>query len=305
MSTLIHQVNASPVSTSAARSTPMPKIPTSVTPLPRVSRRNGSRPPAATARSGAACFLGVRDNQAVAARGNSEPSRQPRQACPKGLSEHHILSAPGRAKTALLRKNGVLTPVSWDEALDTMVERFRDYPAALWQRVSRSRLVLGQLLTEEFYTLGKLVQLGLRTRNHDATPPSAGLPRSPLQTVVRLRRPAWLLRRHGVRRRHPPSSRQYCGQPPHPLPPSTIAPSPGTKHASSSSSIRAVTKLHDGRTSTSGRKPRSDIALLMAIAHILIRESLIDRDYNRPAHERLRGGSLSSSPPSLLNTSRL
>jgi predicted molibdopterin-dependent oxidoreductase YjgC len=47
-----------------------------------------------------------------------------------------------------------------------MVGRFRD----IQQRYGNESLGVvgtGQLLTEEFYTLGKLVQLGLRTRNHD------------------------------------------------------------------------------------------------------------------------------------------
>ena len=59
-----------------------------------------------------------------------------------------------------------LCPVSWDEALDTMVSRI----GALQSAHGREALGVvgtGQLLTEEFYTLGKLVQLGFRTRNHD------------------------------------------------------------------------------------------------------------------------------------------
>ena len=75
---------------------------------------------------GCGMLLGVRDNKAVAVRGNPDHPVNRGKLCPKGLSEHHILSAPGRAKQPLLRKNGVLTPVSWDEALDTMAERFRD-----------------------------------------------------------------------------------------------------------------------------------------------------------------------------------
>jgi anaerobic selenocysteine-containing dehydrogenase len=115
---------------------------------------------------GCGMLLGVRDNKAVAVRGNPDHPVNRGKLCPKGLSEHHILAAPGRAKQPLLRKNGVLVPVSWDEALDTMVERIRD----IQERHGRESLGVvgtGQLLTEEVYTLGKLVQLGLRTRNHD------------------------------------------------------------------------------------------------------------------------------------------
>src|SRR5262249_60943309 len=66
----------------------------------------------------------------------------------------------------LLRKNGKLVRVSWDEALDTLVTKFR---AVQEQHGPDSLGVLstGQLVTEEFYTLGKLVQLGFGTKNFD------------------------------------------------------------------------------------------------------------------------------------------
>jgi assimilatory nitrate reductase catalytic subunit len=72
---------------------------------------------------GCGMLIGVKDGKAVAARGNPEHPVNRGKLCPKGLSEHHILTAPGRAKTPLLRKDGKLVPVSWGEALDTMFER--------------------------------------------------------------------------------------------------------------------------------------------------------------------------------------
>ena len=56
--------------------------------------------------------------------------------------------------------------MSWDEALDTMVEKFR----AMQEKHGRDSLGVistGQLVTEEFYALGKLVQLGFGTNNYD------------------------------------------------------------------------------------------------------------------------------------------
>ena len=72
---------------------------------------------------GCGMLIGVKDGKAVAARGNPDHPVNLGKLCPKGLSEHHILASPGRAKQPLLRRNGVLVPVSWDEALETMVER--------------------------------------------------------------------------------------------------------------------------------------------------------------------------------------
>ena len=56
--------------------------------------------------------------------------------------------------------------MSWSEAIRTMAARFKEirdrYGAEAVGVIST-----GQLVTEEFYTLGKLVQLGLGTRNYD------------------------------------------------------------------------------------------------------------------------------------------
>ena len=72
---------------------------------------------------GCGMLVGIKEGKAVAARGNPDHPVNRGKLCPKGLSEHHILDAPGRAKQPLLRKDGVLEPVSWDEALNTMIEK--------------------------------------------------------------------------------------------------------------------------------------------------------------------------------------
>jgi anaerobic selenocysteine-containing dehydrogenase len=115
---------------------------------------------------GCGMFIGVKDGRAVSARGNPDHPVNLGKLCPKGLSEHYTPDAPNRARTPLLRKNGKLTPVGWDEALDVLVQKFR----STQQRHGHDALGVistGQLVTEEFYALGKLVQLGFGTRNYD------------------------------------------------------------------------------------------------------------------------------------------
>ncbi len=110
--------------------------------------------------------LGVRGDKVVSVRGNPWHPVSQGKLCPKGLAEHYAIDSESRAKFPLLRKNGKLTRVSWNEALDTMVEKFR----AVQQKYGPESLGVistGQLVTEEFYTLGKLVQLGFGTRNYD------------------------------------------------------------------------------------------------------------------------------------------
>ena len=69
--------------------------------------------------------IGVKDGKAVASRPLASHPVNRGKLCPKGLSEHYTIDAENRAKYPLLRKNGKLVRVGWDEALDTMVERFR------------------------------------------------------------------------------------------------------------------------------------------------------------------------------------
>jgi anaerobic selenocysteine-containing dehydrogenase len=114
---------------------------------------------------GCGMFIGVKDGRAATVRGNPDHPVNRGWLCPKGLSEHQTLAAPNRATAPLLRRDGALAPVSWDEALSEMVARFRSV-----QAVHGSQAVgvisTGQLVTEEFYALGKLVQLGLGTSSY-------------------------------------------------------------------------------------------------------------------------------------------
>lgn len=110
--------------------------------------------------------LGVKDGHVVSVRGNPDHPVNSGKLCPKGLAEHYAIEAEGRAKYPLLRKNGQLVRVSWDEAIGTMVERFQAVQLRYGPE-SLGVISTGQLVTEEFYTLGKLVQLGFGTRNYD------------------------------------------------------------------------------------------------------------------------------------------
>ena len=108
---------------------------------------------------GCGMFVGVKDDSAVSVRGNPNHRANFGTLCPKGLSEHYTLESENWARYPLLRKNGVRVRVNWDEALSTMADKLRKVqekygPDAI------GVLSTGQLVTEEFYALGKLVQLG-------------------------------------------------------------------------------------------------------------------------------------------------
>ena len=117
---------------------------------------------------GCGMFIGVRDGRAVSVRGNPDHPVNAGVLCPKGLSEHETIGAGTRARHPLFRasKKSKLSRVGWDDALRTMTEKFRD----VQRRHGKDAVGIvstGQLVTEEFYALGKLAQLGIGTRNYD------------------------------------------------------------------------------------------------------------------------------------------
>lgn len=223
---------------------------------------------------GCGMLIGTRDGKAVAARGNPDHPVNRGKLCPKGLSEHQILTAPGRATTPMLRKNGVLVPVSWDEALDTMVSRIGGIQAQ-HGREAFGVIGTGQLLTEEFYTLGKLVQLGFGTSNLDGNttlcmasavsgyklsfgsdgPPGAY---ADLETADVI-----LLVGSNIADNHP----ILCQRVDRNLTKTLIVADPRVTKTAMMADIHLPVK------------PRSDIALLNGIAHILLRDGLVDHAY--------------------------
>jgi assimilatory nitrate reductase catalytic subunit len=117
---------------------------------------------------GCGMFIGVRNGHAVGVRGNPDHPVNAGLLCPKGLSEHETIHAATRARQPLYRSSRTsrFQRVAWSHALETMATRFRD----VQRRHGNDAIGIistGQLVTEEFYALGKLAQLGLGTRNYD------------------------------------------------------------------------------------------------------------------------------------------
>ena len=141
----------------------------------RFGTLNGSRIPTDWVRTtcgycavGCGMYIGVRDGTAVAVQGDPDHPVNAGRLCPKGLCEHQTLTAGGRLTTPLLRRsgNGPQEPVGWDEAIGATVVGFR---RLLDEHGPESVAVIstGQLVTEEFYALGKLCRAGLGLRHYD------------------------------------------------------------------------------------------------------------------------------------------
>ena len=223
---------------------------------------------------GCGMFVGVKENRAVSVRGNPDHPVNLGKLCPKGLSEHYALEAENRARYPLLRKNGKLTRVDWDEALGTMIEKFR----AVQQKHGRDALGVlstGQLVTEEFYALGKLVQLGFGSRNYDGNTTLcmasavSGYKRSfgsdgPPGAYEDLQKADVIfLIGANIADNHPILCQHLEANPHKTL---IVADPRVTKTAMMADVFLPL-------------KPRSDIALLNGIMHVLIKAGLIDHDY--------------------------
>ncbi|HET6949331.1 MAG TPA: nitrate reductase [Acidimicrobiales bacterium] len=111
---------------------------------------------------GCGMLVGVKGDRAVAVQGDPDHPVNLGRLCPKGLSEHHTLAAPGRLTHPTVGGRRV----GWDDACAAVAGGFR---RLVDEHGPGSVAVLstGQLVTEEFYALGKLVRLGLGVRHFD------------------------------------------------------------------------------------------------------------------------------------------
>ena len=218
--------------------------------------------------------IGVKDGRAIASRPFASHPVNRGKLCPKGLSEHYIIDTDNRAKYPLLRKNGKLVRVSWDEAISVMAERFRAVQEK-YGKESLGVLSTGQLVTEEFYTLGKLVQLGLGTNNYDGNTTlcmasavsgyklSFGSDGPPGTYEDMERADVVLLIGANLADNHPILC-QYLE---------------ANRNKTLIVADPRVTKTAMMADLHLPLKPRSDLALLNGLAHILCRYNLIDREY--------------------------
>ncbi|SFZ98520.1 Assimilatory nitrate reductase large subunit [hydrothermal vent metagenome] len=115
---------------------------------------------------GCGMYIGVKNGEAVYSKGDPKHPVNMGTLCPKGLSEHKMVRASNRVGTPLLKKDGKLETASWSEVFTKTSDEFK--------RIQKEHgkgavavISTGQLLTEEFYALGKFTQLGLETNNYD------------------------------------------------------------------------------------------------------------------------------------------
>ncbi|MDH4229625.1 MAG: nitrate reductase [Nitrospirota bacterium] len=118
--------------------------------------------------TGCGIEVGVRDGRAVTVRGKAGHPVNDGKLCLKGIWEFEAINAPNRALFPMLRDHigKPLERGSWDAAFGHVAAEFSRLQKT-WGRDALAVVSTGQIYTEEFYTLGKLVRGGLGTNNYD------------------------------------------------------------------------------------------------------------------------------------------
>lgn len=109
------------------------------------------------------------DGEAVSSRGLADADVNRGKLCVKGIFEHELFrKTAGRGDKPLKRKSykDAFEEVTWKEALDHTADEIKRIQEK-YGRDSFSIISTGQIMTEEFYTLGKLARGVVGTNNYD------------------------------------------------------------------------------------------------------------------------------------------
>lgn len=118
--------------------------------------------------SGCETMVGLRAGKVVKVEGNQAGWNRGR-LCIKGLMNREILYVADRALHPMVRSGGRLVRASWDDAMDAAARGFREAIAAGGPDAV-AFYGSGQLFTQESYTANKLFKAGIGTNNVDGNP---------------------------------------------------------------------------------------------------------------------------------------
>ncbi|MDX1694420.1 MAG: nitrate reductase [Ketobacteraceae bacterium] len=119
--------------------------------------------------TGCAIEIGLDDaGKIVTSRGHAGADVNRGKLCIKGLLETDLFDSPGRGTDPLIRSrhHEPFEKTDWDTAFDYTAHKIREIQEK-YGRDAFAVVSTGQLLTEEFYTLGKLVRGCIGTNNYD------------------------------------------------------------------------------------------------------------------------------------------
>jgi len=106
--------------------------------------------------------------EGVASRGVGGADVNRGKLCLKGIFEHELFYSANRGKVPLIREKiyDSFSETTWDTALDKTASEIKRIQEK-YGKDSFAIVSTGQILTEEFYTLGKLARGVIGTNNYD------------------------------------------------------------------------------------------------------------------------------------------
>ncbi len=119
--------------------------------------------------TGCSIEIGInKDGEPVSSRGVGGADVNQGKLCLKGIFEHELFDSAGRGKTPLIRNNFYddWEETDWPQATKKMADEIRRIQSQ-YGRDAFAIVSTGQILTEGFYTLGKLARGVIGTNNYD------------------------------------------------------------------------------------------------------------------------------------------
>lgn len=116
--------------------------------------------------NGCGLDIAVADGQMVGVRGRAGDRVNHGRLGPKGSYGWQANHSPDRLTSPLVRRDRVLEPSTWDEAMNLVVQRSRDVLNRLGP-LGLAFYTSGQLFLEDYYTLGVLARAGIGTPHLD------------------------------------------------------------------------------------------------------------------------------------------
>jgi anaerobic selenocysteine-containing dehydrogenase len=226
--------------------------------------------------TGCGLNIHLRDGQAVNLTPKTEYPVNLGMACPKGWEALTVLNAPDRATTPLLRDaGGTLRPIEWDAALRTFCSRFQEIQQKHGPQ-SVAFISTGQIPSEEMALLGSLTKFGMgmlhgdgNTRQCMATAvvaykQSFGFDAPPYTYQDFEESDVIVLAGSNLCIAHPIMWQRICRNPHNPQ---IIVIDPRKTETAMAATLHLPLQ------------PKSDLSMFYGLAHILIRQGWIDREF--------------------------
>lgn len=113
---------------------------------------------------GCGIYLGIRENSLVNVRGDSESHVNAGQLCVRGRFGLGFVASPERLTAPLIKQNGKFTEASWDEALDLVSSKLKNYTGDKFALLASTKCT-----NEDSYIAQKFARVVMGSNNVDSS----------------------------------------------------------------------------------------------------------------------------------------